>query len=261
MKQGSLWIVGTGFLAAGQTTPEAVVCIERAEKLFHMVSDPVAWAWLKELNPTAESLHDCYAEGKSRHQSYAEMAERMLAPVRQGLNVCAAFYGHPGVFVTPSHAAIHQARREGHVAQMLPGISAEDCLIADLGIDPAQYGCQSFEASYFLTRRVRFDVHTSLILWQIGAVGVTSYSRDSLWSQEGLDVLQEFLLEHYPADHLVTVYQAPQLPVFAPIIQPIPLTGLSHANVSVSSTLYVPPAGPPPLNLEMLERLGMPRPS
>ncbi|HKV10133.1 MAG TPA: SAM-dependent methyltransferase [Thermoanaerobaculia bacterium] len=261
MKPGSLWVVGTGFLAAGQTTPEAIVCIERAEKLFHMVSDPVAWAWLKELNPTAESLHDCYAEGKSRHQSYAEMAERMLAPVRQGLNVCAAFYGHPGVFVTPSHAAIRQARREGHVAQMLPGISAEDCLIADLGIDPAQYGCQSFEASYFLTRNVRFDVHTSLILWQIGAVGVTSYSRNSLWSQEGVEILEEFLLEHYPADHQVTVYQAPQLPVLAPIIQPVPLAGLSQAKISVASTLYVPSIGQPSLNQKMLERLGMPRPS
>lgn len=261
VKKGSLWVVGTGFLAAGQTTPEAVTCIEQADKLFHMVSDPVAWAWLQELNPTAESLHGCYAEGKPRHQSYAEMAERMLAPVRQGLNVCAAFYGHPGVFVAPSHTAIRQARLEGHVAQMLPGISAEDCLIADLGIDPAQYGCQSFEASYFLTRKVRFDIHSSLILWQIGAIGVVSYLRQNLWSQEGLEVLQEFLLEHYPADHPVTVYKAPQLPVFAPFIQNVPLSGLSRAKVTVASTLYVPPVGRPPHNLEMLDRLGIPRPA
>ena len=120
MKKGSLTIVGTGFLAVGQTTPEAVVCIKRADKLFHMVSDPVARYWLKELNPTAESLHGCYAEGKPRNVSYAEMAERMLAPVRQGQEVCAAFYGHPGVFVTPSHDAIRQARLEGHGARMLP---------------------------------------------------------------------------------------------------------------------------------------------
>ena len=261
MKKGSLWVVGTGFLAAGHTTPEAVTCIEQADKLFHMVSDPVARAWLQELNPTAESLRECYAEGKPRQQSYTEMAERMLAPVRQGLNVCAAFYGHPGVFVTPSHTAIRQARLEGHVAQMLPGISAEDCLIADLGIDPSQYGCQSFEASYFLTRKVRFDIHSSLILWQIGAVGVTWYERNSLWSQKGLEILQEFLLEHYPADHPVTVYQAPQLPVFAPLIQPVPLAGLSGAKVSVASTLYVPPVAPPPRNLEMFDRLGLPRPA
>jgi hypothetical protein len=33
---------------------------------------------------------------------------------------------------------------------MLPGISAEDCLFADLGIDPGIYGCQSYEATDFL---------------------------------------------------------------------------------------------------------------
>ena len=259
MKKGSLTLVGTGFLAAGQTTPEAIVCIRRAEKLFHMVSDPVAWAWLKDLNATAESLNDCYGEDKPRNVSYAEMAERMLTPVRQGLEVCAAFYGHPGVFVTPSHEAIRQARLEGHSARMLPGISAEDCLIADLGVDPAKSGCQSFEATYFLTRQLRFDPHSSLILWQIGVVGVTSYQKNDLWSQEGVEVLQEFLLKHYPADHQVTIYQAPQLPVFPPIIQPVPLAGLSRAKVTVASTLWVPPAGLPPLDYEMLDRLGMPR--
>jgi len=30
---------------------------------------------------------------------------------------------------------------------MLPGISAEDCLFADIGVDPGIYGCQSFEAT------------------------------------------------------------------------------------------------------------------
>lgn len=261
MKKGSLTLVGTGFLAAGQTTPEAIVCIKRAEKLFHMVSDPVAWAWLKDLNPTAESLHDSYGEGKPRNLSYAEMAERMLAPVRQGMEVCAAFYGHPGVFVTPSHEAIRQARLEGHGARMLPGISAEDCLIADLGVDPSKYGCQSYEATYLLTRKLRFDPHSALILWQIGVVGVTSYQKNDLWSQEGVEILQEFLLQHYPADHQVTVYQAPQLPVFPPIIQPVPLAGLSRAKVTVASTLWVPPAGLPSLDYEMFDRLGMPRPA
>lgn len=261
MKKGTLTIVGTGFLAVGQTTPEAIVCIERAEKLFHMVSDPVALSWLRELNPTAESLHNYYGEGKSRNVSYAEMAERMLVPVREGLEVCAAFYGHPGVFVKPSHAAIRQARLEGYTARMLPGISAEDCLIADLGVDPAKHGCQSFEATYFLTRKLRFDPHCSLILWQIGVVGVTDYQKNDLWSQEGVEVLQEFLLEHYPADHEVTIYQAPQLPVCPPIIQPVPLARLSSAEVTVSSTLYVPPIGPAPANTEMLDRLRMPRPA
>ena len=65
------------------------------------------------------------------------MAEAILEPVRAGKRVCAAFYGHPGVFVLPSHDAISRARAEGFEATMLPGVSAEDCLVADLGVDPA----------------------------------------------------------------------------------------------------------------------------
>jgi precorrin-2 methylase len=63
-----------------------------------------------------------------------------MTAVREGLNVCAAFYGHPGVFVYASHQSIRLARAEGFEAQMLPGISAEDCVFADLGIDPENMG-------------------------------------------------------------------------------------------------------------------------
>src|SRR5437773_2103233 len=77
------------------------------------------------------------APGKPRRETYAEMVEELLAPVRAGHNVCAAFYGHPGVFVNPGHEAIRRARAEGFPARMLPAVSALDCLVADLGIDPA----------------------------------------------------------------------------------------------------------------------------
>ena len=60
-----------------------------------------------------------------------------------------------------------QARAEGFNARMLPGISAEDCLFANLGADPGTHGCQSFEATSFLLRKPKFDTLTHLILWQI----------------------------------------------------------------------------------------------
>ena len=77
-------------------------------------------------------------EGRSRLDTYQDMVDRILACVREGSDVCVAFYGHPGVFVYPSHEAIKRARIEGYKATMLPGISAEDCLFADLGIDPGK---------------------------------------------------------------------------------------------------------------------------
>lgn len=261
MTKGSLTVVGTGYLAAGQVTAEAEGCIRTADKCLYLVSDPVTAVWIQRLNPTAESLQDAYAPGKRRRESYREMVERMLTPVRQGLDVCAAFYGHPGVFAFPSHEAIRQARANGFEARMFPGVSAEDCLFADLGLDPATHGCQSFEATDFLIRRRRFEPSSNLILWQIGAIGVATYEGEDLWSRAGLRVLVEVLLQHYPAGHETVVYEAAVYPVCDPLILRVPLGSLAESRVSVISTLYVPPLHPAPLDLTMLDRLGIPRPS
>ena len=88
--------------------------------------------------------------------------------------MCAVFYGHPGVFVNPSHRAVAQARAEGFRAAMLPGVSAEDCLFADLGLDPGAHGCQSYEATDFVIRRRSCYPSALLILWQVGALGEDS---------------------------------------------------------------------------------------
>lgn len=239
--KGSLAFVGTGLYAAGQITPEALASIREAERVFYLVVDPISSRWLEELHPSAESLFSAYAHEKPRRASYDEMEARVLAPLRQGRSVCAALYGHPGVLVDPSHSAIEQARREGHSARMLPGISSEDCLFADLGIDPAARGCQSFEATDFLVRKRGFDPRSALILWQIGAIGVTTYRREELWSRAGLKILSETLRRCYPRGHRVAVYEAARFAIGEPSIQVLPLERLGRARVSTSSTLYVPP--------------------
>ncbi len=99
----------------------------------------------------------------------------MLRGVRAGLDVVGVFYGHPGVFVNPSHRALSIAREEGYKARMLPGVSAEDCLYADLCIDPANPGCVTYEASDFLIRERPVNIHSHLILFQVGCIGVADF--------------------------------------------------------------------------------------
>ncbi|KAJ2931620.1 hypothetical protein H1R20_g5340, partial [Candolleomyces eurysporus] len=88
----------------------------------------------------------------------------MLSKVRSGQDVVGLFYGHPGVFAHPSHRAIKIAREEGYLAKMLPGISAEDCLFADLGIDPSINGTTTYEATDLLTHDRPLDPASNLIL-------------------------------------------------------------------------------------------------
>lgn len=107
------------------------------------------------------------------------MAEIMLESVREGNLTVAVFYGHPGVFVTPTHRAIYIAREEGFSAKMIPGVSAEDCLYADLGIDPATAGCSMFEATHLIQEPNRLDPRNHVLIWQPGCVGVTNMIFDN----------------------------------------------------------------------------------
>ena len=109
-----------------------------ADKLLYCVGDPIAEHVVKSMNENgAESMFSYYEENKPRAQTYEQMIQRMLECVREGMQTCVALYGHPGVFAWPAHEAIWRARGEGYEARMLPAVSAEDCLFADCGIDPA----------------------------------------------------------------------------------------------------------------------------
>ena len=200
--------------------------------------------WIERLNPRSRSLHDLYAPGKRRRDTYAQMVDAILAPVRTGSDVCVAFYGHPGVFVQPGHEAVRLARAEGLRARMLPGISALDCLVADLGIDPGATGLQSYEATDFVVHRRRADTAATLVLWQIGVVGERGYALEP--SPDRLAALVEHLERWYRPGHEVIVYEASPYPVVAePIVQRLPLRALPESAVPLLSTLVVPPVRKP----------------
>jgi precorrin-6B methylase 1 len=252
-----LTIVGTGIAGPGQVTVEARGAISYAEVVFALLADPLTQAWLKELRPDVIDLSGEYAAGRARLESYQRMVDRILEPVRRSKRVCAVFYGHPGVFAIPSHHAIRVARQEGFSARMLPGISAEDCLFADLGVDPGRFGCQSFEATDFLVHRRRFDPAAGLILWQIGVMAVEDHRDDLLWNIDGLRVLVEVLLENYPPSHEVVVYEATTLPLFGPKVVTVRLEMLPLAPVTALSTLWIKPVADREPEIEMLKRLGL----
>jgi len=254
-QRGSLTVVGTGFLVAGQVTPESLSAIRAADRFFFLVAEPATRLWLEAQHSKAESLHDVLWEGRPRHEAYEEIVQRILAAVRGGGVVCAAFYGHPGVFVLPSHEAVRRARAEGFTATMLPGVSAEDCLFADLEIDPAVDGCQSFEATDLLVRERVFDPRSGLMLWQIGALGVTTYHVRDLWNAGGLDLLVETLARHYPLTHPVVLYENMHYPVCDPLIQHTTLERLPAAIINTHTTLWVPPLAKAPVDEAMLQRL------
>lgn len=239
---GSLVCVGIGMTLGSHIGPLARSHIEQADVVFSGVSDGVVELWLKQMHPDVRSLQPYYREGKSRMQTYRQMVDAILAEVRAGKNVCGAFYGHPGVFAWAPHKSIEIARREGYRAHMEPGVSAEDCLYADLGFDPGTYGCQHYEASQLMLYRRRIDPSAYLVLWQVGLAGDRSLARFSTGAAYR-QVLVDVLARDYPLDHEVTIYRVATLPIQQTRIERTTLRELPQADIGMADTVVLAPAG------------------
>ncbi len=240
-REGSLVVVGTGLMTLSHITPAARYAIEHADLVLFGVMDAWTVHFLRRLNENCESL-PYPGDDSLRRDTYDEMVRRMLAPVREGKRVCAVFYGHPAVFVDAAPRAVRQARAEGYLAELLPAISALDCLFADIDFDPGRRGCTIVEATDLLVRVRPFDASTPLIVLQVGAIGNSSFVKesDAPRTRYGLELLTELLGEQYSLGHIVTLYEASMLATEAPRIQRLALGGLPHATVTALTTLFVP---------------------
>jgi len=253
-EKGSLVCVGVGMTLGSHLTPLARNHIERSDVVFAGLSDGIIELWLAQMHPDVRSLQSLYGAGKSRMQTYRQMVDLMLAEVRAGKRVCGAFYGHPGVFAWPPHRAIELARSEGYAAHMEPGVSAEDCLYADLGIDPGRYGCQHYEASQLMFYRRRLDTAAYLVLWQVGVAGDRSLAQFST-GPAYRQVLVDVLARDYSLEHEVIVYRTATLPIQQPGIQRIALGQLPAADIDMHATIVIPPATALQPDLEIGARL------
>jgi precorrin-6B methylase 1 len=252
--RGSLACVGMGITLGSHLTPLARDHIEQADVVFAALSDHIVEIWLQRMNPNVHSLQPYYGEGKSRIKTYQEWVDLMMTEVRAGKRVCAVFYGHPGIFAWSPHEAIEVARAEGFQAYMEPGISAEDCLYADVGIDPGRVGCQHFEASQLLFYDHRINPAGYVVLWQAALVGdwsLTRFQTGPAYRQ----VLVDRLSQEYSLDHEVIIYHGATLPIDQPQIRRIALRDLPDTTLTSQETLVLPPAMALKPNHAMRERL------
>lgn len=254
MTPGRLVVVGTGIQFGRHVTERALSEVRHADVVF-CLADSFALATIQELRPDTISLHGYYGETRDRRLTYREMEAAILEAVYAGQNVCAVFYGHPGVFADVPHGAMRKARKRGHAVRMEPGISAEACLYADLGIDPGKRGVQSCEATRFLVYHHRADPSMLLILWQVALTGDLSCTGFET-RPDRLKVLVGKLRRWYPSDAEVILYEAAQLPIQPFRAERLPLTDLPEASFREYTTLVIPPVERMTPDRESLEALG-----
>jgi len=248
-------VVGTG-INFGQLTLEAKAEIEHADLVLSAVPNGVMADYLTQCNANIASLTAYYGDGRTRPQTYAAMTKRMVEETLSGKRVCAVFYGHPGVFVTASHAAIHYLTKCGVRTRLLPGVSAADCLFADLAIDPSHHGLVMHEATSFLMAARTIDPNMDMLLWQIGILGDFSLQQYQP-GHNAMALLQNILLQSFPPDHRLCLYEAATLPGFAPRIDWFELRDLLQQKTKSYSTLYIPAVDLPDLAEDRMAMLGL----
>lgn len=256
MSQGSLVVAGSGIKFMSHLSVEVMSYIKQSDKVIYSVNEPAMEAWIKKNNSNSESLNLFEDKHDSRLASYRAMTDYIVENVSKPQHVCVVFYGHPTVFAKSALDAIYEAKKIGYSARILPGISAEDCLYADLCIDPGTNGSLSYEATDFLIRQRPVITTSHLILWQIGIIGALkkSYQHDN---SQGIALVRDYLLQFYDANHQVFVYEAALYPHMEPKIFALVLEKLASMQFSALSTLYIPPKHQANINLEILTALNI----
>lgn len=250
-----LTVVGTGMRAGLHMTLETRLALEQASRVLYLVADPVSEASIRKLNPNAESLWHLYQSGKQRIEIYETIIATILAELESAGDLCVAFYGHAGVLTYPAWESIRRARSMGKRARMLPAISTEDTLFADLGVDMGRAGLQSYEATRFMYYKYNFDTTAGLLLWQVSVLGETEWNPPHAGVRPRLEVLAEYLQRFYAPEHEVFLYHAPDLPTSRPLIERVILRDLPKAEFVSISTLYIPPQGQPDTNEDIMQAL------
>ncbi|KAF9263752.1 tetrapyrrole methylase [Marasmius fiardii PR-910] len=256
-KKGSLTIAGSGIASIRHITLETLSHIERADKVYYLVADPATEAFIQDKSKgDYVDLAIYYDKDKNRYESYVQMSEVILNDVRAGYNVLGVFYGHPGVFVSPSHRTVAIARDEGYRVNMLPGVSAQDYMFSDIGFDPAIPGCTIQEASTILFLDKRLDPTVHNIIGQVGCVGVGTMAFDN----RQFHLLVDHLEKDFGPEHKVVHYIGAVLPQSATVKDEFKIADLRKDDVvkqiSTISTFYIPPRQVTPVPKEVAEKLG-----
>lgn len=234
-----LIVTGCGIKALSHLTNESMAAIEQADIVLFLVNEPITAQWLMKKSQKSESLEDIYFSAHLRKDAYKKIVERIFFALSQYDNVCIVVYGHPLLLSNSIEFLIKQIDRTGIDLVLHPGISAFDCLLADLEIDPWM-GCLSIEANEFIIKDKSVDSTNHLIIWQVGAIGDHCSVVQSS-HMEGISLLKNKLLKSYDDMHPCVLYEAsiyPHIPfqtkhTVISKIEQIPLTRIT--------TAYIPP--------------------
>ena len=240
-----IYIVGLGVLNIDQITRETKRAIRRSNEVLYVDTGVATRTYLESLCPRVTSLFETsYKEYGQRLNAYHHMAARVLDAALDHPPVTFAMHGHPIVGAYAPFLIRDMANLLALEVLVLPGISAMDCLFAELMVDPCVAGMQMYEATDLLLRRrpLQPDVHA--LIWQIGCVETALHTM-RVSKPARFERLRSHLLRFYPPQHVVSAAYSTPHPLMPSTVHRFALQDVcDHAHLLHSGfTLFIPSAG------------------
>lgn len=237
-----LYIVGLG-LKLAHLTSEARAALNACQQVLFLSYVPETGALLRDLCSSVSDISGFYEPGLDRVTTYKRMAAAALEAAVSNPPVALALYGHPLVLALPSMICLRVAPLLGLRVSVLPAVSALDCIMADLGVDPVSSGVQMHEATDVLLYRRTIVPESATILWQVGAMGTRLHADKVVSLPSRLAELTSYLLNFFDPGHpaFLVASSATDAPPEVHRIALADLPGNSEL-INVATTLYIPPA-------------------
>jgi hypothetical protein len=253
-----IYIVGLGIVNVDQVTRETERVVRECNEVLYVDTGIATRQFLESLCPRVTSLYETsYAEGAHRLDAYSHMAARVVDAALDHPPVAFAVQGHPVVGVQAPFLIRDLAAALGLSVTVLPGVSAMDCLFAELMIDPCLFGLQMYEATDLLLRRRPLQPDVPALIWQVGAVETRLHTMCRS-RPERFDGLRTHLLRFYPPTHVVSAVFASPHPLMKSQVIPFAIEAIGRhaAELHAGYTLFIPASGIRPIgDQELLSRI------
>ena len=237
-----IFVVGLGIVHVDQLTRETERYMALSNEILYVERGAGVHKFLESKCGKVTDLTRLYVEGGDRLRTYREMAAAVVSAALDRPPVTFALYGHPLIFSYPPFLVREMARYLGLTVKLLPGISAMDCMFADLAIDPSMSGIQIYEATDILIRKRPLQNDVPALIWQIGSLETSLYSEHAS-GPERFSRFKKHMFQFYPEKHVVYAVSSATHPLLRPQIYEFSIekiddyAQLLHAGF----TLYVPP--------------------
>lgn len=254
-----LIIAGSGIQFLTHLTYQTKIAIEKCSYLMFLVHDPATKNWLNYVKPGCKSLDAIYYAYESREESYNAVASAVINTAKKINNSLFLIYGHPTIFSSVTSKIIEKAKDVE--IEIYPGISALDCLLADLKIDPGYRGIQSFDATEFILYNHIINPYSHMIIWQPAVIGHLEIIKNDIINLERRKIATSLLkarLENcYESNHPIYIYEASNYPGVNFYSKKVCLSTLLNESLPRLSSLYIPPLKDIPKNTDAFKILGI----